>query len=126
MTAAIYQSRRRQQPEQALQRALVEHLSWRAAPGVFFFHVPNGGWRSRTEAAILKSMGTRAGTPDLLLCRAGQLYCVELKSDRGRLSPAQVTCHEELRRAGATVAVATSIDQALAVLTEWKIIGGGR
>ena len=37
-------------PEQTIQRAVFEHLAWRRAPGVFAFRVPNGGWRSRTEA----------------------------------------------------------------------------
>jgi len=45
---------RRAQPEAALQRSVIQHLTWRARPGVFAFHVPNGGWRSRVEAAILK------------------------------------------------------------------------
>jgi hypothetical protein len=118
--------RRRQRPEQQLQRALVEHLRWRAAPDVFFFHVPNGGWRSRVEAAIFKVTGTRAGVPDLLIVRGGRLFGLELKSDRGRLSAAQKATHEELRGAGAVVETVSNIDAALALLGEWKIIGGVR
>jgi hypothetical protein len=56
------------------------------------------------------------------LVRDGKLFGLELKSDRGRLSRTQVECHEDLRRAGAVVAVATGIDQALALLCEWEII----
>lgn len=30
-------------------------------------HIPNGGWRSKSEAARLKAMGVRAGVSDLFL-----------------------------------------------------------
>ena len=122
---------RHQQPEQVLQRAVVEHLCWRARPGVFAFHVPNGGWRSRVEGAILKAIGTVAGVPDILCIFQGRVYALELKAGRGRLTDVQRVVHERLREAGANVAVAHGIDQALTQLTEWKLLrvsspGAGR
>jgi hypothetical protein len=127
MTTAIYQSRRRRQrPEQQVQIAVVQHLGWRAPRDTWRCHYPAGGARTAAEGAIFKSLGVKAGTPDLLLVREGRLYCLELKSDRGRLSPAQVACHRDLREAGATIAVATGIDQALTILGAWGILGGNR
>jgi hypothetical protein len=41
--------------ESAIQKAVFQHLAARGC-GVAF-HVPNGGWRSPIEAAILKGMG---------------------------------------------------------------------
>jgi hypothetical protein len=70
---------RRRQPEVADQRAVIRHIAWRARPGVFAFHVPNGGWRSRVEGAILKAIGTVAGVPDLIWIKNGQVYGLELK-----------------------------------------------
>jgi hypothetical protein len=58
--------------EQRDQRAVIQHLAWRARPGMFAFHVPNGGWRSRTEGAILKAIGTVAGVPDIIVAQAGR------------------------------------------------------
>ena len=55
MTVTI--SRRRQRPEAAIQRAIFQHLRTRAAPGVFAFHCPNGGYRKPVEAAIMKGLG---------------------------------------------------------------------
>jgi hypothetical protein len=69
----------RHRPEQTLQRAVVEHLSWRAAPGVWWTHIPLGGLRSKTEAAILKGLGTNRGAPDLLLVADGRAHCLELQ-----------------------------------------------
>ena len=70
--------------ESALQRACV---SWfRAqypAHAKLLFAVPNGGGRSRTEAAIMKGEGVTAGVADLILLEArggwGSL-CIEMKT----------------------------------------------
>src|SRR2546421_721721 len=85
----------------------------RAAPGVFAFHVPNGGWRSSTEAAILKGVGVRAGVPDVLAIRQGQTYGLELKAPGGKLSGDQERALADLVAAGALVAVSDSLDDAI-------------
>jgi hypothetical protein len=95
---------RRRQPEAQLQRSVVQHLAWRARPGVFAFHVPLGGFRRPVEAAILKSIGTVAGVPDIICIFEGRCFCLELKSERGRLTDVQRVAHERLRAAGAEVA----------------------
>jgi hypothetical protein len=108
---------RRAQPEAALQRSVIQHLTWRARPGVFAFHVSNERWRSRVEGAIFKSLGVRAGSPDLLIICAGQPLFLELKAPGRKPSPVQTECHDALRRAGATVETANTINAALAFLT---------
>jgi hypothetical protein len=55
----------------------------------------------------------------------GRLFAIELKSDRGRLSPEQIECHRGLRDADATVGTANSIDDALSLLDTWGILPGG-
>ena len=112
---------RRAQPEAALQRSVIQHLTWRARPGVWWTHVPLGGLRSKIEAAILRGLGTARGTPDLLIAD-GKAYFLELKSADGRTSDAQRQCHEALRAAGAEVAVAHGIDEALAWLEAWNLL----
>jgi hypothetical protein len=113
---------RRRCSEQEIQKSIFEHLAWRAAPGVFAFHVPLGGYRRPVEAAILKSLGTVAGIPDLIIVYQGHTYGLELKSDNGRLTDVQRDAHELLREAGATVATAYGIDEAIAQLTDWRLL----
>jgi VRR-NUC domain len=113
---------RRARPEQQLQRAVLDHLRWRAVPNTFAFHPANGGWRSAIEAQILKSQGVVAGVPDVIIVHGGRTYGLELKADSGRLSDAQRQCHEQMRAAGADVAVAHGIDQALAQLEGWNLL----
>jgi hypothetical protein len=43
--------RRRAQPEQIIQRAIVQHLKLRGAHGAVWWHTPNGGARRKTEVA---------------------------------------------------------------------------
>jgi hypothetical protein len=115
---------RRARPEQEIQRALFQHLAIRAASSVFGFHPANGGWRTATEAAILKGMGVRAGIPDIIIIHAGKCYALELKAPGGRLTPVQRVTHAALAAAGATVAVAYGLDDALARLEGWGLLRG--
>jgi hypothetical protein len=112
----------RRRPEQQIQAAVFEHLALRGAPGTFAFHCPNGGWRSKIEAKILQHIGVKAGVPDVIAVKDGKTFALELKSDSGRLSEAQRRAHEALRRAGASVAVAFGLDEALAQLEQWNLI----
>lgn len=45
--------------EDTIQIALINHLKMRAVPGVVFWHVPNGGWRSKSQAKRFKDMAIR-------------------------------------------------------------------
>jgi hypothetical protein len=117
--------RRYQANEQDIQRTVIQHLAWRAHPDAFCFHVPLGGYRRPVEAAILKSIGTIAGVPDLVCILYGRIYCVEIKSTHGgRVSDVQRVVHERLRRAGAEVTVAFGLEEVLAQLTAWGILVG--
>ena len=108
--------------EQALQQSVVEHLQWRARPNVWWTHIPLGGARFKTEAAIFKGLGVRRGAPDLLIVIDGRACFLELKAPGGRVTAAQHECHAALLAAGARVAVASDIDEALAVLESWDVL----
>jgi len=112
----------RRRPEQQLQKAVLEHLAWRGMSGLFVCHYPGGGWRSPVEAAIFKSLGVVAGTPDLLIVYGGHCFALELKTAYGRLSQTQVDTQARLRAAGATVATAVEIDAALEQLEQWGLL----
>jgi hypothetical protein len=117
-------TRFRNRPEDAIQRAVFEHLTVRGASDVFAFHPANGGWRSRIEAAILKGLGVRPGVPDVIAIKAGQAYAIELKAPRGRVTEAQRAAHAALRAAGAGVVVAYGLDDAIDHLERWKLVSG--
>jgi hypothetical protein len=115
---------RRARPEDQIQRAVIAHFAVRGAPGVFVFHPPNGGYRKPTEAAILKGMGVHPGLPDVIAVKGGQVYAIELKTENGRPTSAQLQAIEELRAAGARVEICHGLDRALAQLEAWGLLRG--
>ncbi len=89
------------------------------APGVEFWHTPNGGMRNAVEGKRLKEMGTLAGVHDLLFLRPTQFECgvfgllfgMEWKKPGGpqppsrQLSAAQQAVHPRLMRAGMAASI---------------------
>jgi hypothetical protein len=115
---------KRRRPEDAIRRAVFQHLAARSTRGVFAFHLPNGGWRSPIEAAVLRGLGIVPGIPDLILKQGGETFALEIKAPGGRLSSAQRETHDRLRAAGATVAAAVGLDEALTILQGWELVRG--
>jgi len=111
--------------ESALQRACVawfriqfpEH-----AP--LLFAVPNGGRRSRTEAAIMKAEGVTAGVADLILLEArggwGAL-CLEMKTESkdSRQSVGQKEWQKATERWGNKYVVCRTFEEFEAVVREY-------
>jgi hypothetical protein len=75
--------------EARIQASIVEWVRT-VAPGVLIFHIPNGGYRSKAEAARLKWTGVLAGVPDLaIIAPGGRAFFLEVKTATGRLSEVQ-------------------------------------
>ena len=117
--------RRRQQPEAAVQSTIVAHLKARPAKGLYWYAIPNGGWRSQAEAAIMKGTGTRPGTPDLGFVYQGRPYFLEIKADEGR-SPteAQLTAIADINAAGGFACIGIGADGCLKILETWGLLQG--
>lgn len=111
-----------QPTEEQIHRTVVEHLERFAAPGVFYFHVPNGDIRHKGAAGRLKAMGTRAGVPDLVLIKGGHTYGLELKRPGEKQSDNQILVEGQWEHAGGTYAVAHGLDYALDTLREWGLL----
>lgn len=108
--------------ESDIQKAVVQHLRLRCSPNTYWFHVPNGGRRSITEAVRFKSEGVKAGVPDLIICHRSQFFALELKAEKGVVSPHQRQAHWDIEDAGGFVAVSKGLDQALITLETWGIL----
>src|SRR5262245_46461571 len=110
--------------EQQIQSAVFEHLRARGAPGIFAWHPFSGGYRRPIEAKIYKGLGARAGLPDVMVLRDGRLFCIELKTEGGRVSDKQLETMAALSEAGAFTCVAVGLDRALACLEAWGLLRG--
>jgi hypothetical protein len=111
-------SARRASPEHSIQVAIAgaldehcKHLWWA---------VENGGKRHIRSAQKLKRAGVRPGVPDLhFVLPGGRLACLELKAEKGRLSPAQEDFRDRLTAAQGWWGVAYSVDEAFGILAAW-------
>lgn len=129
-------------PEDDLQRSIVQicEIVWPRYKGrVLWFHVPNGGARSKTEAAIFKGLGVIAGVPDLVMIWPGfgwsapddpnenEVLLVELKAGRGRLNTNQRRIKSQCeKRVGVPYEVVRSVDEFIEICQAYDLPGAGR
>lgn len=85
--------------------------------------IPNGRFKADpTTIARLKREGLTPGAPDLVLIRNdGWCAFIEVKSDKGRLSPEQVEWADWLAAGGGDMVVVRSLDEVEAALRSWNV-----
>lgn len=112
-------NRRNKPSEHDEQVAVVE---WCGARGVPCYAIPNGGYRTKAEAAKLRAEGVSAGVPDLCVPVARGPYhslYIEMKAERGRVSDAQVEWIGRLRGEGMCAYVCHGASNAIALLERY-------
>lgn len=111
--------------EQNLQIAFFDWLRWsekRYPELKRMHHIPNGGKRSKAEAAIFKAMGVKPGVPDVFLPEPRGMYhglYIEFKSDGGKPSGSQTEFLDSLREAGYLACVCSSLDKAIKITQQY-------
>jgi hypothetical protein len=111
--------RRELNREARVQAAIVEWARL-VAPDVLIVAVPNGGLRSKAEAARLKWTGVLAGIPDLaIVAPGGRVSFVETKAETGQLSPEQRAIRDALTALGTPPAICRSIEEARSAFAAW-------
>ena len=102
-----------------MQRAVVEFCDYSGIP---IYHIPNGGVRSKSEAARLKSQGVKPGVPDLCIPVARGKYhslYIELKDDGGKPTKQQIEWIYRLREEGMCAWVCVGVDNALELIRRY-------
>lgn len=106
---------KRQHPEADLQAQVCKFLAHALDGNSWFGAVPLGGG-GRMRGQQLKRTGSKAGTPDILVISEGRAIWLELKSQKGTVSDAQLYCHAQLTRAKSPVYVVRSLDDVIEAL----------
>ena len=114
--------KRRGTPEADLQRAVVTALRFALPKDAIIHHCANevaeAGPRGAKRQAILVGMGVQPGFADLVVLYAGRVLFLELKSLKGRLSPAQEAFRDTVLAQGFGWALVRSLDDALGALAD--------
>ena len=96
--------------EARTQAAIVEWIRL-VAPDLIAFHVPNGGIRTKAEAARMKWVGVFAGVPDIVVLGLdGRCWLIEVKAAGGALSADQIVIRDRCAALRIPFVVAKSID----------------
>ena len=86
------------------------------------YHVPNGGKRSKSEAARFKAMGVKSGVSDICLptARGGYhgLY-IELKAKNGKPSEKQKDFIKNVRAEGYLAGICYGADEAIKIIEKY-------
>lgn len=116
---------RRRTPERDLQVAVAQLLDSLRATGLRWYHVPNELASSGRTGAIrgrrAKDEGVKAGVPDCII--PSHMCVIELKSSKGRLSPAQREWLDDYAGWGWTAAVCRSMDEVIEILRSIGALG---
>jgi hypothetical protein len=108
------------------QEVVVEYCDLRDIPIV---HIPNEGKRSVSYGAKMKRAGMRKGFPDLFLpiARRGfHGFVIEMKFDKGKLSPDQIKWLRKLKKEGYATSVCYGADEAIRMIEKYLIGGEGK
>lgn len=84
-------------------QTLVFQWVWNQFPATrrLLVHVPNGGYRNKSEAMQMKASGVVKGVHDLLFYWKGQLYWFELKVGSNQQTPEQTAFGQAMIAQGA-------------------------
>lgn len=105
------------------QVAVVEYCDLNSIP---VFHIPNGGYRRKSEAARMKAEGVRPGVPDLCIPVARGDYhslYIEMKAPGGRPTEEQVAWIHRLRANGMCAYCCEGACNAVALIDAYMALG---
>ena len=88
----------------------------------WLFHIPNGGKRSKREAARFRAAGVKAGVSDLFLpCPRGSYHglWIEMKALDGRPSAEQKVFIGDMKAAGYAALICYGAEEAEAVISRY-------
>jgi hypothetical protein len=99
---------RRRRPEDAIQRAICQHLEARAAPGLVWFHVPQGNKLGgkisangiAIQGAINRGLGVKRGVSDLIFLHNAKFFALEVKADGRTPTEEQLEFIDRVNAAG--------------------------
>jgi hypothetical protein len=121
--------------EAELQTLLISYLSMYARVNKFIFFAPLNEalmtvltiFKVPKETvyrimAYFNRLGFLKGVPDILIFKAGRVFCLELKTEKGVQSDGQILFEKNCVRCGVPYLVGRSFEECQRILKEWGIV----
>lgn len=114
--------------EHQIQAAIVEWANNIKIPrgvtfiGEYLIAIPNGGYRNKREAAILKKEGVTAGVSDMFLALQNKEFnglWLECKTKLGRVSTYQLEWIYKMKKEGYQANVIRSVDEGIQAIKNY-------
>ncbi len=112
----------RHHDEEKIHAATIQHLQLRSVPGVVWWHTPNESIAHVAHRVKLKRLGAKAGVADLVLLHAGKIFCLEIKTAKGRATDAQRDFIDAVNAAGGHAAIGRGLNHCLQILEGWRLL----
>ena len=80
-------------------------------PRHIIFSVPNGGFRTKSEAMKLKATGLMAGVSDLIIIKPNEVVFCEVKIEKGYQSDKQKDFQNQVETLGFRYVVVRSLEE---------------
>jgi hypothetical protein len=101
-------------PEDKIQKNIVDAVRLvYPFPKALIFSVPNGGFRYKLTALVLKATGLMPGVSDLILLFKGRVYFAEVKTSDGTQSDNQKEFQRKVEAMGFTYFIVRSANDML-------------
>ena len=81
--------------------------------------VPNGGFRNKLEASIMKAEGVLAGFSDLIIIAKRNILFVEVKTKDGKQSDLQIKFQSDVERLGFQYSICRSLEDFIMTVEKW-------
>lgn len=120
--------------ESTIQKQIIQYLSLISAGKFVFFSVPNESLGAAMKMfkvpdkaqyplmAHFRAMGLLPGVSDLMILHDGKAYCMEVKTERGTQSQAQVRFESNVEKCGIPYEVVRSVGDVEYWLREWGVV----
>lgn len=119
MVVGVKKKKKRTYAESTFQRALFKWISYIPVLRDVSFAIPNAYKRSKVSGRLLKLEGMTAGVPDIFIAFPSDPFhglFIEMKSEKGRLTEAQVVMLDRLAQQGYKCAVCYGWEEAKNVI----------
>lgn len=109
--------------ERELHRCIKQWLDQCGIAEMEFWHTANERKCSPRQGALLKALGVKPGVADFIFILKGpKVFFLEVKTQNGKLSPAQKDFRAAVEALGCSYAVARTLDEAIDTLIGWGCI----
>jgi len=110
------------QNETSIIECVVFYLTYNFEPTPLFFHAPLEGKRGFYSQHLLKITGAKAGFPDLVIFEPRGKFCglaIEIKREKGRVSPHQQEWIEALASKGWFAKVCFGLEDCIKTIDDY-------